>query len=125
MLNKIKQATIFSLLVWPAIVFGSAGDIINPTANPNGILPYTFFGRNPTVGGIILGIINLILALVGLIAVAMIVYGGFRYVTSAGNEDVVKAAKKTIINAIIGLIIVILSYVIVTAITNLAFGQRI
>jgi hypothetical protein len=43
----------------------------------------------------------------------MIIYGGFRYVTSGGNDASVSGAKNTIIYALIGLVIVALAQVIV------------
>lgn len=58
-------------------------------------------------------IINIISVIVGAVAVIMIIWGGFRYVTSAGNDSSVSAAKNTILYAIIGLIIVALAQLIV------------
>ena len=63
-------------------------------------------------------IINYFLGLVGLIAVLMLIIGGIRYVTSGGNEQTVEKAKSTILYAIIGIVIVVLSYAIVFTITN-------
>jgi hypothetical protein len=51
-------------------------------------------------------IINVMSVLVGAIAVVMIVIAGFRFVTSAGNETAVAAARKTILYAVIGLLVV-------------------
>ncbi len=63
-------------------------------------------------------IILLALSIVGIIAVAFLIYGGFRYITSAGNDEVAESAKKIIQNAIIGLIVIILSYIIVVVVIN-------
>jgi len=60
---------------------------------------------------------------VGAISVIMIIYGGFRYITSGGASDKVGAAKNTLIYAIIGLIIVALANVIVSIVINQAAGQ--
>jgi cytochrome bd-type quinol oxidase subunit 2 len=62
--------------------------------------------------------INLFLGIVGILAVAFLIYGGFRYITSAGNEEQAEEAKKVIQNSIIGLVIIIFSYIIVTVIMN-------
>ncbi|HVO86163.1 MAG TPA: pilin, partial [Candidatus Binatia bacterium] len=51
-------------------------------------------------------IINVLSVIVGSISVIMIIYGGFRYVTSAGNDTQTASARKTIIYALVGLIIV-------------------
>lgn len=53
-----------------------------------------------------------ILGLLGLIAVIFVIYGGFTWLTSAGSEEKIKKAKNVLSAAIIGLIIVILSWAI-------------
>lgn len=58
-------------------------------------------------------ILNLISAIVGVAAVFMIIWAGFRYITSGGKEEGVKNAKNTIIYAIVGLFIVAIAQLIV------------
>ena len=58
-------------------------------------------------------IINTLLYVAGSLAVVMIVYGAFRYVSSNGNTANITAAKNTILYAVIGLIITILAFAIV------------
>ena len=57
-------------------------------------------------------IINIILSVLGLIATVLIILAGFQWMTSAGNEEKIAAAKKLMMAAIIGLIIVLLAYAI-------------
>ena|SRR3989344_2648957 len=71
-----------------------------------------------SVSGFVLKIINIALAIAGLIAVLFLIIGGFRYITSAGNEEVAENAKKIILNAIIGIVVIILSFVIVRVISS-------
>jgi hypothetical protein len=82
---------------------------------------------NPTNGctvvAILTHVISIFLSLTGLIAVLFIMIGGYQYLTSGANEELAKTGKKTLTNAIIGLGIVILSYVIVTIVVNAAFGH--
>jgi len=66
----------------------------------------------------IASVINLLSVLVGVAAVIMIIIGGFRYITSAGDSTKVTSAKNTIIYAIIGLIIVALAQLIVHFVLN-------
>lgn len=54
----------------------------------------------------ILGIINYVLILVGVLALAYLVYGGFRYITSRGDEGEVESAKGIITNAVIGIVVI-------------------
>lgn len=58
-------------------------------------------------------IINLLSVVVGVVAVIMIIVGGFRYITSGGSDTGVTGAKNTILYAVIGLIIVALAQVLV------------
>lgn len=70
------------------------------------------FGTNG-LAGVASNIVNIFSMVVGAVSVIMIIYGGFRYVTSGGDSNRVGAAKNTLIYAIIGLIIVALAQVIV------------
>jgi hypothetical protein len=58
-------------------------------------------------------LVNIFSAVVGVVAVIMIIFGGFRYITSGGNDTSVTGAKNTILYAIIGLIVVALAQLIV------------
>lgn len=58
-------------------------------------------------------IINVLLYIIGILAVIMIIVGAFRYVVSAGNSASITAAKNTIMYAVIGLIVAILAFAIV------------
>lgn len=59
-------------------------------------------------------IITAVLGLVGIIALGVILYGGFRWMTAAGNEEAVGEAKKIITAGVIGLIIVIVAWAVVS-----------
>ena len=54
---------------------------------------------------LILNIVNVALLLAAVVALAFLVYGGFRYITSRGEERDVEAAKDTITYAVIGLVV--------------------
>ena len=69
----------------------------------------TLFGT----GGIFTTIVNILLYIIGAVAVIMLIIGGIRYVTSGGDSSAVTAAKNTILYAIIGIIIALLAYAIV------------
>jgi hypothetical protein len=90
-----------------------------PTAGGTG-LP-----NDSSISQFILKIINIALAVTGLIAVLFLIIGGFRYITSAGNEETAEQAKKIIINAIIGVVVIILSFVIVRVISNALLNNSV
>lgn len=63
-------------------------------------------------------IIKIILGFVGVIALGLVMYGGFLYMTSGGEETKVTKAKQYLINATIGLVIIFSAYAIVSFIMN-------
>ena len=62
---------------------------------------------------IVASIIDVFSWIIGAVSVIMIIYGGFRYITSGGDSNGVTAAKNTILYAIVGLVIVALAQIIV------------
>lgn len=62
---------------------------------------------------LIKNIINIFSIVVGVVAVIMIIVGGFRYITSGGNDSSVSGAKNTILYAVVGLVVVALAQIIV------------
>ena len=63
--------------------------------------------------GVFSTITNVLLFVLGAVSVIMIIIGGLRYVVSGGNSTNVTAAKNTILYAIVGVIIALLSYAII------------
>jgi TRAP-type C4-dicarboxylate transport system permease small subunit len=68
-------------------------------------------------------VLNSFLLFLGLIATGFLVFGGFEYVTSAGNDQAVGKAKKVIIYAAVGIIIILLAAVIVNALIGIPVNQ--
>lgn len=60
-----------------------------------------------------MAVIEILLRIGGLVAVAYVMYGSIRYITSQGESEGVSAAKSTIMNALIGLAIVLIAIVAV------------
>lgn len=72
-----------------------------------------------SLGAIIAIIIKAALGLLGIIFLVIIIFAGYRWMTSSGNEEEVKKAQEAIKRAIIGLIIVLMAY----SITFFVFKQ--
>ncbi len=110
----------FSMLFAPALVYAQpdiqsglcTGANLEFTENPQ---PGGCSGSNgtDTINRVVHTIINLLSAVVGIVAVIMIIVGGLRYITSGGNDTSVTSAKNTILYAIIGLIIVAFAQILV------------
>lgn len=67
---------------------------------------------------IALNIVEMILQLVAYIAVGFIIFGGYKYMISAGSPDGMTKARKTITNAVVGLLISIFSVAMVNVISG-------
>jgi len=61
---------------------------------------------------------NVLLFVLGAIAVIMIIIGGIRYTTSNGDSGQVTSAKNTILYAVVGLVIALLAYAIVNFVVD-------
>jgi Na+-driven multidrug efflux pump len=63
-------------------------------------------------------LIDIAIGIVGLVSVVVIVFAGQRYITSAGNPSKVKEAKDMILYGVIGAVVAILAWAIITFIIN-------
>jgi len=64
-------------------------------------------------------IVEVVLALAGIVLFIMLLMGGFKYITSGGDPKAVEAAKKTLTYAIGGLILIVLAYLFLKFIATL------
>ncbi len=67
-------------------------------------------------------VIKVILGFLGIIAVGLILLGGFKWMTAAGNEDKIDEAKKIISAGVVGLVIILAAYGIANFIINAALN---
>lgn len=123
----IKQTLlVFALMVGAISIFSvlptAAAAILNPGDNPDAVSTAT--GGETSLRGLVLTVINYFLGFLGLVAVIMVVYGGVTYVISAGNDEQIGNAKKIIMYALIGIVIILLSFVIVRAILGAGTGTE-
>lgn len=100
------------IFLWPLTARAQFKLPERPEGLPGGSLP-----------SLIAGIVNAALLLVGVIALGFIVYGGFKYIMSRGEESEVTAAKNTITYAVLGVLFVGAAYAIVSFVFR-AIGGR-
>lgn len=112
--------TLFAMIVMLAVPFVASAQFTVPNIGSNTKLP-----GDSTASEFVIRIINILLAIAALIAVIYLIIGGFRYITAAGNEENAEAAKKTITNAIIGIVVIILAFVIVRVIANALVSSNV
>lgn len=91
----------------------SAASCINDGVNSTGGT-----GGSASVGDIIKTVVNVLLYILGAVAVIMIIIGGIKYTTSQGDSSAVTSAKNTILYSVIGLIVALIAYAIVNLVVT-------
>lgn len=108
-LTSIFLLTVFGILLAAAFVNAEAWD-------PNtGTLP------NATIKGIVVKAINWLVGIVATIAVIIILISGVLWVTSGGNEERVKSARRFLVGGLAGLLVALGAWAIVRVITETLF----
>lgn len=74
------------------------------------------------LGRVITNAINFLFVVAALLALVFLIIGGVKWLTSQGEKEGVNKARETIVAAIVGLVIIFLSYLIVNFILNLFVG---
>ena len=124
---KIISVGITAAFVMTLIVPAVAGAVSSPPTSPTELLNQTAekSGQTTTrsLPEIIGNIIQWILGLVGVVLLIMFIYGGVLYATSAGNEEKVETGKKVMLYAIIGVVIIALSFALTRYVIDALFVQ--
>lgn len=135
---KLTKEKVLGLLAVPAIVLSVAGvaspafaadlSISGGASSAKGNdQSACLFGTESGCDGqgtpIFKTITNVLLFIIGAISVIMLIIGGFRYVTSQGDQNAVTSAKNTILYAVIGIIVAILAYAVVNFVISSFTGS--
>lgn len=122
MIKKIiKSILVFSLMLtaaMPVSVLAAETNIFSVSCKDNSNQPICKQANQSTLPQLIKRIADIMLFILGAISVIMVIVGGIRYVTSGGDPQQVKAAKDTVLYAVIGIVIAILAYAIVSFVVN-------
>jgi len=78
----------------------------------------TNLGTNVPVVQTVANIINILLGFLGVIAIVLILIGGFKWMTSQGNEEKIGEAKKLLGAGVVGLVIIFVAYALAFFIVN-------
>ncbi len=111
---SIKKTAIITVFV--SAIFVSANLMVAQAYEPLVRLPGLPAEGEITLSQYIVGLYNFLLSIVGIVAVMMLIIGGMKYIAAAGNASIIADAKDTISNAIFGLLLALLSWVIVSTI---------
>ena len=101
-----------------SVIPTASAALITPGDVPGEISAAT--GGEGSIRALALRIVNYFLTFLGIVAVMMIIFGGVTYITAAGKQESVDNAKKIILYALVGIIIILLSFAIVNTILGSA-----
>lgn len=125
--KHLISLAIVSLLVVPAFAFNANAQTADlttfgadqVTTGLNGSLADSSSNDPRTVIG---RIINIALGFLGVIAVGIILLGGFKWMTAAGNEDKTTEARQLLGAGVIGLIIILSAWALATFVIGQIYG---
>jgi hypothetical protein len=129
--RKMNKKQFISLLIVAVFFISQIGLILNSfEANAQTLwdrqegrdeIKTTFYGSTSGPSDIRIVVINIIkifLTFIGIIFITLIIYAGFRWMTSSGSQDKISEAKSIIKASVIGVIIIIAAYMITTFVGN-------
>jgi hypothetical protein len=123
--DKVLKAGIVALSFTPSFTHALSNCGGNPVTSPNPIsdganCAQSKSNTNSLFGttGIFHTIADTLIYIVGAVAVIMLIIGGLRYVISQGSKEGVASAKDTILYSVIGIVVAILAYAIVSFVTG-------
>jgi hypothetical protein len=105
-----------SILAWhaaPALAASAKEEVCSGIGAASGAKGCEAPKGSPTVNSVINTVINIMSAFVGILAVLMIIFSGFRYVTAGGDSGKISQAKNTLIYAIVGVVVAGVSQLLV------------
>ncbi len=105
-----------------------AGDILPPSSKlcpTGGCAVDVKNGDKNAIVDVIILIANYATYVIVAVSILFLIYGAFLYVTDNGSGDSAKKGQKVLVNAIIGLVIAILAYTIVSVVSNLVGGTKL
>lgn len=119
----IYSLVILSFLVGGQLVFTakvlasvSSGDVLNNSCT--GSTSEVCKNSSKQLDSVAIKAVEILMYVVGVASIGFIIYGGILYATSAGKSDAMAKAKKTIMGAVIGLVVALLALGIVVFVKN-------
>lgn len=104
----------------PEVLAADPGGLINDFDNPGRTAASTQGEDSFRV--LLLTFLDFFLGFLGLLAVLMVIYGGFLYMTAGGDDSKVENGKKIIMYSVVGIIIILIAFALVNTVLS-GLGQ--
>lgn len=128
-IKKFTMAVLATAFAFVGLTSQTAAAVTCPAGTPgagrgdvSSLAECSISESKDTLMSTIAKIINVALGVLGIVAVIVIIYGGFTYVTSSGDAAKITKAKNTIIYGVIGLIVSLLAFAIVNFVLKNVFS---
>lgn len=106
---------LLSIALLPNLVFAQlTGQVLEQIDKGASTAGFDDYGTDTPPQLIITKAITIVLSLIGIVFVSLIIYGGYKYLTSRGNEEEAQKGLKIVRPAIMGLIVILIAYSITT-----------
>jgi len=112
-MKKVITTALMSVSTFGILASTAFAQVTFPTT-----LGSTFGLTTKTLKESLISIVNYLLGFLGILAIAIILGGGFKWMTSGGDDGKVSSARNMIIAGIIGLAIVLAAFAIVRFVVN-------
>ncbi|MDD4290294.1 MAG: Ig-like domain-containing protein [Patescibacteria group bacterium] len=122
-ISLLKKAVALGVLLQLTFLFIPTISHAQIVEHPIGYIPDFGLGTDTDIEHLVTNIIQIFLGFLGFIALVIIIYGGFMWMMSGGNQEKTTKAKGILKSAIVGLIIILLSYIIVSFVMNLVYNS--
>lgn len=127
-MRKILNISLISFILYFLIISGVQAAFLSDTKNQevinniNNVASTTYPTESRSIEVTIASIIQIVLGLLGVLFVVLMFKAGISWMTADGNEEKVTKAKTSIVNLIIGLILVFGAYIVTYSLSNILSG---
>jgi len=124
-ISKLSEKITAGMITAGAFL-ATAGTVFAATTGGGGVGNVTsipILGESQSFRELIADIVNVALALIGIVAVVYLIWGGVTYITAGGDAEKAGKGRVAITNAIIGIIIIVAALVIYNAVIHVSSGQ--
>jgi hypothetical protein len=116
-LSTVTSGAFLSLFIYASLALPAWAAPVNVNPCPtnsqfNGLCNYSA----NKIGSLLSSIVTILLVVAAIISLFFLIFGGIKWITSGGDKSKVESARNTIIASIIGLVVALLAFFIITII---------
>lgn len=122
LLVKLGAGTL--VLVSPAIALAQFGQNDIRNTLPSFLSPLQPRNGNFDLFSLAASVLNFVILIAAILAIFYLIWAGIQYITASTDDEKAKKARAGIYNAVIGIVVIVLSYVIIQYVSGIAGTAR-